>query len=213
MATNLINALKFGSDSYNFTLPYGACDNTASDYAFAATVDNPTFTLVEGARVAVKFANTPTVQSGKTPTLSINNTTATAIKAHGETLNSDYYWGAGQVVEFIYANDAWNLLGAPKNTTYEFSASNPTLSWGKDSTIGTIAGKTFKVTMPANPNTDTKVTAVANHYTPAADNASKITKSASSTESASWGSTDFVTGVTLERDAAGHVTGMSVASK
>lgn len=36
--------------------------------------------------------------------------------------------------------------------------SNPTLAWGQESTIGTIAGQTFKVTMPANPDTDVKVT-------------------------------------------------------
>ena len=34
------------------------------------------------------------------------------------------------------------------------TANNPSLSWGAESTIGTIAGTTFKVTMPANPDTD-----------------------------------------------------------
>ena len=38
------------------------------------------------------------------------------------------------------------------------TANNPSLSWGAESTIGTIAGTTFKVTMPANPDTDAKVT-------------------------------------------------------
>lgn len=46
--------------------------------------------------------------------------------------------------------------GAP--TWQTVSASNPTLAWGQESTIGTIAGQTFKVTMPVNPDTDTKVT-------------------------------------------------------
>lgn len=46
--------------------------------------------------------------------------------------------------------------GAP--TWQTVSASNPTLAWGQESTIGTIAGQTFKVTMPSNPDTDTKVT-------------------------------------------------------
>lgn len=44
------------------------------------------------------------------------------------------------------------------NTTYSFSASNPTLAWGTTSTIGTAGGATYKVTMPANPNTDYRVT-------------------------------------------------------
>ena len=42
-----------------------------------------------------------------------------------------------------------------ENTTYTFSASNPTLAWGTTSTIGTAGGTTYKVTMPANPNTNT----------------------------------------------------------
>ena len=41
------------------------------------------------------------------------------------------------------------------NTTYSFSNSNPTLSWGTKSTIGTVGGVALTVTMPANPNTDT----------------------------------------------------------
>lgn len=45
--------------------------------------------------------------------------------------------------------------------TYSFSASNPTLAWGTTSTIGTAGGTTYKVTMPANPNTDTGATSVA----------------------------------------------------
>lgn len=39
------------------------------------------------------------------------------------------------------------------NTTYTFSANNPTLAWGTTSTIGTAGGTTYKITMPANPNT------------------------------------------------------------
>lgn len=39
------------------------------------------------------------------------------------------------------------------NTTYSFSGGNPTLAWGQTSTIGTAGGATYKVTMPANPNT------------------------------------------------------------
>lgn len=42
-----------------------------------------------------------------------------------------------------------------------FTANNPTLAWGTTSTIGTAGGTTFKVTMPANPNTDTGATSVA----------------------------------------------------
>lgn len=50
------------------------------------------------------------------------------------------------------------ISSTDSNTTYSFNANNPTLSWGTTSTIGTAGGTTYKITMPANPNTDTKVT-------------------------------------------------------
>ena len=53
---------------------------------------------------------------------------------------------------------------------------------------------------------------VANHYTPAADSSAQLSVDASSTTSATWYSTSLVTGVNLQRDAKGHVTGVTVDS-
>lgn len=61
-------------------------------------------------------------------------------------------------------------------------------------------------------DTDTKVTSVDNHYTPTANSASAIEKDASSTTEATWGTTSLVTGVNIQRDAKGHVTGMTLDS-
>lgn len=61
-------------------------------------------------------------------------------------------------------------------------------------------------------NTDTKVTSAANHYTPATDSSAQLSVDASSTTAATWNSTSLVTGVNLQRDAKGHVTGVSVDS-
>lgn len=61
-------------------------------------------------------------------------------------------------------------------------------------------------------HTDTKVTSVENHYTPSADSDAALSVDASSTTSATWGSTDLVTGVNIQRDAKGHVTGVTVDS-
>ena len=61
-------------------------------------------------------------------------------------------------------------------------------------------------------DTDTKVTAVGNHYTPAADTSAALSVDASSSTAASWNSTSLVTGVNLQRDAKGHVTGVTVDS-
>lgn len=72
------------------------------------------------------------------------------------------------------------------------------------------AGKAF-VNVPWT-DTNTKVTSVGNHYEPAEDSNSVLDVNASSTTSATWGSTDLVTGVTLKRDAKGHVVGLTVDS-
>lgn len=61
-------------------------------------------------------------------------------------------------------------------------------------------------------DTDTKVTSAANHYTPAADSSAALSANASSTTDATWNSTSLVTGVNLQRDAKGHVTGVTVNS-
>lgn len=61
-------------------------------------------------------------------------------------------------------------------------------------------------------STDTKVTAVGNHYTPAADSSAALSVDASSSTAATWGTTSLVTGINLQRDAKGHVTGVTVDS-
>ena len=61
-------------------------------------------------------------------------------------------------------------------------------------------------------DTDTKVTSAANHYTPTADSSAALSANASSTTNATWNSTSLVTGVNLQRDAKGHVTGVTVNS-
>ncbi len=75
----------------------------------------------------------------------------------------------------------------------------------------TITGAADKITI-ASTNTDTKVTAVGNHYTPAADTTAALSVDASSTTAATWNTTSLVTGVNLQRDAKGHVTGVTVDS-
>lgn len=58
--------------------------------------------------------------------------------------------------------------------------------------------------------TDTKVTAVGNHYTPSADSSAELSAAASGA-TAAW-SIDVVKAVQLQRDAKGHVVGVSVTS-
>lgn len=62
----------------------------------------------------------------------------------------------------------------------------------------------------ASSYTDTKVTSATNHYSPTTDSASQLSVNASSTTSATWNSTSIITGVNLQRDTKGHVTGITV---
>ena len=99
---------------------------------------------------------------------------------------------------------------AISNKKASVTDSNPTLAWGTKSKVATIDTTEINVTMPSNPNTDTKVTSAANHYTPSRD--SNADKSASATgATAAWG-IDVVKGVTLQTDGKGHVTNIAVTS-
>ena len=73
-------------------------------------------------------------------------------------------------------------------------------------------GTQYELVGDINTDTNTKVTSVANHYAPAANADSELTVDASSTTAATWNSTSLVTGVNLQRDAKGHVTGVTVDS-
>lgn len=55
------------------------------------------------------------------------------------------------------SQDTNGKITATKKTV-AVTNSAPTLAWGATSTIGTVAGTNLQVKMPANPNTDTKVT-------------------------------------------------------
>lgn len=83
-----------------------------------------------------------------------------------------------------------------------------------DGTTGKIikdSGKTLGKSVPADAVfTDTKVTSVGNHYTPAADASAEL-RAAASGATAAW-SIDVVKAVQLQRDAKGHVVGVTVTS-
>lgn len=83
-----------------------------------------------------------------------------------------------------------------------------------DGTTGKLikdSGKTIGKSVPSDAEfTDTKVTAVVNHYAPAEDSTAQLDADASGA-TAAW-SLDVVTGITIKRDAKGHVTGVAVDS-
>ena len=79
--------------------------------------------------------------------------------------------------------------------------------------IPTPMGYSLEKSVPSDAEFyDTKVTSADNHYTPSADDSSTLYVDASGSTSASWGSTSLVTGIDLQRDSKGHVTGITVDS-
>lgn len=108
-----------------------------------------------------------------------------------------------------------NIIVNNGTTNATIAAINPTDSFtiaaGNNVTLTSdVSNKKLTI---ASTNTDTKVTAVGNHYIPAADPKVELSANASnSTNSttATWGTTQLVTGVNLQRDAKGHVTGVTV---
>lgn len=99
-ATKLATARTIDGVSFNGSAAithYGTCATAA---ATAAKVVSCTgFTLVTGARIAVKFSYANTAAS---PTLNVNSTGAKAIALYGTAAAGSGAWSAGEVVEFVY---------------------------------------------------------------------------------------------------------------
>ena len=92
---------------------YGTC-STAADTA-AKTVSLTGFTLVTGAKVAVKFTVT---NSAANPTLNVNSTGAKAIYYKNAAISTSYL-KANYIYEFIYDGTNYILVGdIDTNTTY-----------------------------------------------------------------------------------------------
>lgn len=144
-------------------------------------------------------------------------------------------YSKGKVKAPITTNDTLNtaigkleykvdeLNGAQKNQNAFSNITIDEKTISADTTTDTltlVAGSNITLTPDVNndkititsTNTDTKVTAVGNHYTPVEDSKATLSADASSTTVATWGATNLVTGVNLQRDAKGHVTGVTVDS-
>lgn len=126
-------------------LPYCTCTTAAGTAAKVATLVSGTFTaddLVAGAQVFVKFsaANTAT-----TPTLSVNGTTAKAIKRYGTTAigtSAASSWNAAEIVLLIYDGTYWYVEGWI-NTTYS-SMSEAEITGGTSTTARLITPERLK---------------------------------------------------------------------
>ena len=107
---------------------------------------------------------------------------------------------------FIQVNKDGIVIGPSSSTS-----GNVVLFDGTTGKLIKDSGKTIGTSVPANAEfTDTKVTSVGGHYEPKAD-ASAALSAAASGATAAW-SIDVVKAVQLQRDAKGHVVGITVTS-
>ena len=106
----------------NGAIPYGDCSTAAATAEKTVTVSG-TFSLVNGARVAVRFTTTNSVDN---PKLNVNNTGAKPIAYRGSAINKGYL-ATNRTYQFIYNSDlvinsitgAYEVLGdIDNNTTY-----------------------------------------------------------------------------------------------
>ena len=106
-------------------------------------------------------------------------------------------------------------VGNTSSGAVTVSSSNNTASFGNAVTVGSVGGVDLKFTMPVDPNKDTKVTSVDNHYTPSANANSELTASLSGTAGTFATNTEYtvLTGVKAQRDAKGHVTGLTYTAQ
>ena len=108
--------------------------------------------------------------------------------------------------DYYPANEDGVVIG-PSSAT----SGNVVLFDGATGKLIKDSGKTLGKSVPSDAVfTDTKVTSAANHYTPAEDSTVQLDADASGA-TAAW-SLDVVTGITIKRDAKGHVTGVAVDS-
>ena len=103
------------------------------------------------------------------------------------------------------------------NVTYTGTLSDEKVAVfeGTDGTIKS-SGYTIAKSVPSNAVfTDTHVTAAANHYEPTADSNSELTASVSGTVGAYAKDTEYtvLTGVKAQRDAKGHITGLTYTAQ
>lgn len=111
---------------------YGTCGTSSG--TVAKVVVCPNFILKTGARIAVRFSATNTVNN---PTLNVNGTGAIPISRYGTTSPFPYMWQAGSVVEFFYDGSRWIMTGGTTATTTYYG---PTILYdGIDSTSTTMA--------------------------------------------------------------------------
>lgn len=152
---SVINQIKFNNVEYAIAASaYGYCETAGGTQAKAVSLStdsdttNTAFTLIKGVSVTIKFKNT---NSAASATLNVNGSGAKPIYYKGSAVPANYLREKRTYV-FVYTTDVvstgvWEVISDITTVVN----SNPTLSWGTTSTVGSVDGANLQVTMPADP--------------------------------------------------------------
>lgn len=154
----------------------------------------------------------------KTPKAYLLASTSVDENGRQTTVHADYFSGTAANAELadraVTADDAMQavnaltLQGNDLKTTVALGAAGGTGASSVTTKIYAVQPDSAKDLAVYVPWTDTHVTTVVNHYTPTSSGTFGATASGADP---AW-SIDVVKGVTLQKDAAGHITGISVDS-
>ena len=209
---------KVTSEANHYTPSATATDLSADAVAGTASWNTPVVTGVNLQRDSKGHIVGITVDSINTPAKPTDNNTAHAHSA-GTGLSISGSGGTSGTTTYSLKTASTDEIGGVKvgkdNSSYAVTASTSSIS------ADVTSGKYYAVEVDKNDkafvyvpwtdtNDDTKVTSAANHYTPATNSDSTLSVDASG-GSAAW-SKQVVTGVNIQRDAKGHVTGLTVDS-
>jgi len=173
---------------------------------------NTTYSSMSASEATTGTATTARVISAKVLNDKIASELASLVDNAPETLNtlSELSTALGNDPNFAttVANNIGNKLDSSSaNYIKDLSISGKTITFTRgDDTTDTLVTQ--------DTNTDTKVTSVGNHYTPSANADSALTNDVSSTGTYALNTEyNVITGITLSRDAKGHVVGISTTNQ
>lgn len=198
--TEYTGCWKMDSFADGNTIPQPQCETAAGTQAKGATCSNFSLANKSYIMVNMRYANS---YNGKI-TLNINSTGAKDIYINGSvSSSSNKTLPAGSYL--VYYADSKYYFRTDGKITGNITGD-----------AATVNGKTVEINVPSTAVfTDTKVTSVGNHYTPSADVNSELTASLSGTAGSYALNSEYtvLTGVKAQRDAKGHVTGLTYTAQ
>lgn len=129
---------------------YGTCTASASTAAKTVTSTSGDFELTTGNSVLVRFSNGNTSASA---TLNIDNTGAIDIRRNGTTNSSQYMWGAGEIVHFVYDGTYFLIVEGYRASTDYYGVTrlnNSTSSTSETEAATPLAVKTVADSIPTS---------------------------------------------------------------